>query len=143
MRNRIVLVSVTVLGVLAAAPAFAKSLCFYEGATLRLVARPWKAPAPGKCRAFVGTGGGAGSGMASGTVCLSADGSVLRFGIAVHHQGALFASPYTDNIAMGMAYPSLSSSGASVTTVTFGEAAVGAESWGAIQASTCPAPEIG
>jgi hypothetical protein len=142
MRNRIVIASLTTLGLLAAAPAFAKDLCFYEGASLRLVARPWKAPKPGKCRPFTGTGGGSGNGMASGTVCLSKDGAILRFGIAVQHQGALFANPYTDQISMGMDYETLMSSGANVMTTTFGETAVGTDSWGGIHAETCVGPDI-
>lgn len=142
MRNRIVIASLTTLGLLASAPAFAKDLCFYEGATLRLVARPWTLPAAGKCKPFTGTGGGAGNGMASGTVCRSKDGAILRFGISVQHQGGIFSNSYTDQIAMGMDYPAMTSSGASITTITFTETAVGSSNWDDLHAEACTGPEI-
>lgn len=122
---------------LASTPALAKDLCFYSGSATSpfLVARPWKLPPRGKCKPFTGTGGTAG--MAHGTVCRNTDGDVLRFGITLNRQGAIFTSPFTQQISIGMSYPAMTSPGAEAIVVTFGESNVTSTSIGNIHAAAC------
>lgn len=122
--------------------AMAKDLCLYAGAaaTPFLVARPWKLPGAGKCQPFRGTGGT--SGMAHGTVCRSSDGAILRFGVTVIRQGALFTSPYTQEIAMGMDYPDLTSGGADIIVLTHGQSSLTSSTVSNIHAEACKGPAI-
>ena len=123
-------------------PALAADLCFrLPDSALFLVARPWRLPGPGKCKPFNGTVSS--SGIAHGTVCRSADGSLLRFGVTVNRQGGIFSSPSTQQIAMGMSYPAMTSTGADVITVTYGQPNVTSTSTDDIQASKCKGPPIG
>lgn len=129
------------LGLFAAPAAFARDLCILDaGGANRLTIRGWKVPSAGRCRAFVGTGD---NGVAHGTVCLSTEGDVLRFGATIHRPSGIFVNPYTDSTAFMLEYPSLSNDyGANIIRVTFSDNTVTSYNWTAMQGSLCTGADI-
>lgn len=94
----------TVLALLlGAGAAHAKDLCVKRAdGTILAVLRGFKVPLKNRCRAVDGTQG---SGVLSGTVCRSADGSVLRFGTTTNVGAGLFSPAKTRQHAFSLAYP--------------------------------------
>src|SRR5262245_59427734 len=79
--KRIAIILTAVLALLAASPALAADLCINSAVLGLVVGKGFTLPSKNKCKPFVGFGFG---GMAAGTGCRTADGSLFRLHYTLH-----------------------------------------------------------